>query len=58
MPWHMQREICELTNSEVGEKLSAHECAMMTESADVCFSEPGLCWYIELFEFFVDPSAI
>ena len=21
------------------------------ESADACFSGPGLCWYIELFEF-------
>ena len=35
----------------------SRECVMMTERTDA-YSGPRLCWYIELFEFFVDPSAI
>ena len=43
-------KFCELAGSKAGDN-SQSECAMMTESADACFSGPRLCLYIQFFEF-------
>ena len=46
-----QRENFDLAGSKLAITFRAHECAMMTERADACFSGSMLCLYIELFEF-------